>query len=124
MKYLVSVLLLIATAYIAIASLAWRQEQVIEAPLLGAIFDHGIHRKVGCADCHHNFTDGTGSGSCYMCHKQDEQLALSIEPDFHDFCADCHIKAAKEGHPEGVNLETELGHGPVRQCSGCHSATP
>jgi len=103
-------LALLSIALLVLAVQGLRQQQVRSRPMLDVQFDHHRHAQVGCASCHHNFLDNTGAGTCYSCHKQDSQLALSIEPMFHDFCESCHIEKAQKGKD----------HGPIRRCSGCH----
>jgi predicted CXXCH cytochrome family protein len=80
--------------------------------LLHAYFPHENHRAVNCITCHHNFVDHTGFGNCYDCHRSAHaDLPQAAEATFHQFCRDCHSERARE-HDK---------HGPVRECSGCHS---
>ena len=89
---------------------SWHLEAVIQRPLLAVSFDHLDHRAEPCADCHHNFTDDTGGGPCYHCHKVTPAIAADIEGTFHDFCRDCHVEARLQGGESG----------PLRSCAGCH----
>jgi len=84
--------------------------QRASAPLLPVTFAHADHTNHNCAQCHHNFTDSTGQGFCYDCHKTDPDIASLIEPMFHGLCRDCHVELAHQGEP----------HGPVRACQACH----
>ena len=97
------------------AALLWGVEQYRYRaaplqPMLPVLFEHADHKETPCADCHHNFLDGTGSGPCYLCHKTEQDTAPAMEQMFHDFCFDCHATALTEGEKAG----------PPRQCAGCH----
>lgn len=82
---------------------------------LHAFFPHEKHRAVNCVSCHHNFTDKTGAGSCFDCHRSDRaDLPQKSEATFHEFCRDCHRELAVQSSK----------HGPVRECSGCHVESP
>lgn len=78
--------------------------------LLAVAFDHADHRETPCADCHHNFVDGSGGGTCYNCHKYHPEIAAEMETMFHDFCFGCHVSRRQEGEDSG----------PMRECRGCH----
>jgi len=92
--------------------------QRLETPLLPVTFAHADHVDHNCALCHHNFTDTTGQGFCYDCHKTDPTIAAQIEPMFHGLCRDCHVEQAYR-----VNGPNEHGdHGPTRACQQCHVA--
>jgi hypothetical protein len=83
--------------------------------VLHAYFPHEKHRAVNCIACHHNFTDKTGAGSCFDCHRSSRpDLPQASEATFHEFCRGCHSELA-EDHSK---------HGPVRECSGCHVESP
>jgi len=103
-------------AGIAIAALllfAFEQYRFYAAPaqpMLPVLFEHADHSETACADCHHNFIDGTGGGPCYFCHKHTPEIAPAMEKMFHDFCFDCHATTLAEGEEAG----------PPRQCAGCH----
>ncbi|MDX6748824.1 cytochrome c3 family protein [Geminicoccaceae bacterium 1502E] len=85
---------------------------VAEAPLLRSQFSHADHRRTPCAQCHHNFTDDTGSLSCFNCHKQETRSeSTRIDVVFHDFCTGCHRQTRAEGKKSG----------PVIGCSSCHN---
>ncbi|MCP3674891.1 MAG: cytochrome c3 family protein [Gammaproteobacteria bacterium] len=89
----------------------YRQQMIVDRPMLDVAFEHSKHKKEQCATCHHNYIDdAVGSGGCYDCHKYTEQINQNIEAIFHKFCENCHINKALE----------ELDSGPLRQCSGCH----
>jgi len=88
----------------------WRQGAVSNHPQLPVRFDHADHTHTPCADCHHNFTDRTGSGPCYSCHKFTPEIAADMEPMFHDFCRGCHLRVRLRGEEAG----------PLRQCGECH----
>ena len=78
---------------------------------LHAYFPHENHRTVNCIECHHNFVDKAGAGSCYDCHRGTRaDLPQAAEATFHEFCRDCHRTLARD----------QSKHGPVRECSGCH----
>ena len=101
----------IATAILLLLAVEqYRSRAAPGQPMLPVLFEHGDHSETGCADCHHNFTDGTGGGPCYLCHKQTPEIAPAMEKMFHDFCFDCHATTLAEGEQAG----------PARQCSGCH----
>ncbi len=88
----------------------WRLHAIAAAPMTAIVFDHQDHFAVSCKTCHHNFFDETGRDSCYFCHKQRPELALTIQRDFHELCRDCHAEIAKAGYDSG----------PLRRCDGCH----
>lgn len=103
--------LLLILAALASAFLSAREESLREAPLLDVYFAHKDHNKVGCANCHHNYVDGTGRQyGCYQCHKEDETVNLLVEEQFHGLCRDCHRDLKHAGKESG----------PVRQCGACH----
>jgi Class III cytochrome C family/Ferric reductase like transmembrane component len=80
---------------------------------LHAFFPHEHHRSVDCVACHHNFIDKTGAGNCYDCHRSNRpDLHQASEATFHEFCRGCHLQFAQERSKK---------HGPVRECSGCHT---
>jgi len=83
-----------------------------QRPMLPLTFAHLDHRQVNCVACHHNFTDDTGQGLCFDCHKTDPGINAHIETQFHDLCRDCHVDQQRLGEDGG----------PVRQCSDCHTA--
>jgi len=90
---------------------SYRQKMIIERPMLDVAFEHSKHKDEPCANCHHNYTDGSaGSGGCYDCHKYTEEISVQMEEIFHSFCRDCHINKAIQ----------QLDAGPLRQCSLCH----
>jgi hypothetical protein len=79
---------------------------------LHAFFPHEQHRSVDCVTCHHNFIDKTGAGNCYDCHRSTRpDLRQASEATFHAFCRGCHLDLALE----------RSKHGPVRECSRCHT---
>jgi len=80
-------------------------------PLLPVVFDHNVHTDTGCITCHHNFSDDTGAGSCYSCHKSTPEISSQIETMFHDLCRDCHTEK---------RIDTSDA-GPMRRCSLCHN---
>ncbi len=80
------------------------------SPILPMAFAHADHRSVTCVDCHHNFTDGSGIGTCVHCHVTDEELFSQLENQFHDLCRGCHVELSSQHEASG----------PVRQCLQCH----
>jgi Class III cytochrome C family len=75
-------------------------------------FPHDKHRAINCLQCHHNFTDETGTDSCISCHRSGRvAIRVGAEARFHDFCLDCH-----RDPPEHL-----AGHGPVAGCNTCHA---
>lgn len=103
-------LLLAGLALLAVAVMLWRPGLQRAAPMLPVAFEHADHRSVRCVDCHHNFTDRTGTGTCYLCHKQDPAIAADMQAMFHTLCRGCHVELAAEGRPAG----------PLRRCAACH----
>jgi len=79
-------------------------------PMLPVNFDHQDHAGTNCTQCHHDFIDDSGSGSCYSCHKMRPELAPQMEAMFHRLCRDCHVDTRLEGEDAG----------PLRSCRGCH----
>ncbi len=101
---------LIVAVLLLVAAEQYRMATVPSKPLLPVSFEHLDHKKTQCADCHHNFIDDTGGGTCYNCHKYEPEIAPDIEKMFHDFCFDCHVTTRREGEDSG----------PMRECAGCH----
>ena len=92
------------------ATLALREPFVRRAEPLLLNFPHDKHRSVTCIECHHNFVDRTGEGSCISCHRSDRAaMRVGAEARFHDFCLSCHRD------PPGS------GRGPVTGCDSCHA---
>lgn len=89
---------------------ASREAMTVDREVLAVDFVHADHTSVGCIDCHHNYTDDTGQGFCYACHKEHEKIAAETEEMFHELCRDCHVEKAIEGEDGG----------PVRVCGQCH----
>jgi Class III cytochrome C family/Ferric reductase like transmembrane component len=102
---------LLSTLLASGTPLALRQAPIARHEPLAIEFPHDKHRKVACLQCHHNFTDGRGDGSCVSCHRSGRgDLQLAAEPRFHDFCLRCHRNPP-------VDFER---HGPVTGCTTCH----
>lgn len=78
--------------------------------ILPMSFAHSDHGGINCADCHHNFVDGSGGGPCMNCHVTTETLWPVLEQQFHDLCRGCHTEKAALGEDGG----------PPRQCIACH----
>lgn len=82
-------------------------------------FPHKKHLDVNCTTCHHDFKDPKlkskyGGMPCILCHRSDiPELKRGIEAEFHDFCKACHADKAR----------WFAKHGPVRECTPCHTAT-
>ncbi len=100
----------VIAALVLVAAEQYRAVAVTSQPLLPVSFEHLDHKETQCADCHHNFLDESGGGTCYNCHKYMPQIASDIEEIFHDFCFDCHVTTRGEGKDSG----------PMRECAGCH----
>jgi predicted CXXCH cytochrome family protein len=76
-------------------------------------FPHQKHWAIDCLQCHHNFADTTGSGSCISCHRSARaDLRVGVEARFHELCLGCHRD------PPAI----ASGHGPVTGCDSCHAA--
>ncbi|HMM74769.1 MAG TPA: cytochrome c3 family protein [Gammaproteobacteria bacterium] len=105
--------LICSLAALLLLAWQWRQRAIVAAPMTAIVFDHQDHSAVSCKTCHHNFFDETGRDSCYFCHKQRPELALTIQRDFHHLCRDCHARVANAGYDSG----------PLRRCDGCHDWT-
>lgn len=103
---------IIVPALMAVFGGTQHNKQKASASLLPVTFAHTDHTAHNCVACHHNFTDNTGQGFCFDCHKTDPNIAPHIEPMFHGLCQDCHVQLALDGEP----------HGPVRACQQCHLA--
>ena len=101
---------LVVASLLLVAAEQYRVATVTSKPLLPVSFEHLDHRETQCADCHHNFLDDTGGGTCYNCHKYTPDIAPDIEKMFHDFCFACHVTTRREGEDSG----------PMRECAGCH----
>ena len=101
--------LLLAALLITMAE-SYRIRESVQRPLLPVAFEHADHSDTACADCHHNFVDDTGGGTCYNCHKYAEDIAADMQSLFHDFCFGCHVQKRIAGDDAG----------PMRACGGCH----
>jgi predicted CXXCH cytochrome family protein len=94
------------------ATLALREPFLRRNELLVLAFPHDRHRAVSCIQCHHNFVDHSGDGSCISCHRSNRAaLRVGAEARFHDFCLGCH-----RDPPAYLR-----GHGPVSGCITCHA---
>ena len=91
------------------SSILWVRDHRQPLPVT---FAHADHVEHNCVVCHHNFTDDTGQGFCYDCHKSTPDIVDHMEAMFHGLCRDCHVELARKGDP----------HGPVRACQQCHLA--
>jgi predicted CXXCH cytochrome family protein len=93
-------------------ALALREPFLRRSEPLLLSFPHDRHRAVNCLQCHHNFTDRTGTDSCISCHRSTRAaIRVGAEARFHDFCLNCHRD------PPGYLA----GHGPVTGCNTCHA---
>lgn len=93
------------------SGLALRAPVAGHEPPLASDFPHDKHRDVTCVHCHHNFTDRSGEGGCFDCHRSGRaDLKAGLEARFHDFCLGCH-----RDPPAGLR-----NHGPVTGCITCH----
>ena len=113
----------VVVAFVILAALALLALTIPRAPLtlreplfrrtaaLAIDFPHDKHREVNCIECHHNFSDRTGSDTCISCHRSRRPTILvGAEARFHDFCLGCHRDPpAKFEH-----------HGPTTGCETCH----
>lgn len=72
---------------------------------------HDKHREVNCIECHHNYSDRTGSDTCISCHRSRRPtIRVGAEARFHDFCLGCH-------RDPPAKFER---HGPTTGCETCH----
>ncbi len=93
------------------AALALREPLIVRSRPLAVDFPHEKHRRVRCVECHHNFTDRTGDGTCISCHRSGRaELRAGAEARFHEFCLGCHRAPPPQ----------ETHHGPVTGCDTCH----
>jgi predicted CXXCH cytochrome family protein len=93
-------------------ALALREPFVRRSEPLVLGFPHDKHRQVNCIQCHHDFADRSGAGSCVSCHRSGRaDLRAGAEARFHDFCLACH-----RDPPAYLS-----GHGPVAGCTTCHA---
>ncbi|BAN48412.1 cytochrome c3 family protein [Metapseudomonas resinovorans] len=112
--YLLAAVLLVAL--LAYGLVKGHAELVRERPLLPLNFDHGLHGKVNCITCHHDYADRSpaapsGDRTCLFCHKKTPHLALRMERDFHELCRGCHLQKLQALHSAG----------PVQSCRQCHT---
>jgi len=97
------------------ASLALREPLVLRSERLAVDFPHDKHRAVSCTQCHHDFIDRSGEGSCVSCHRSGRaDIRAGAEARFHDFCLGCH-----RDPPAYLT-----SHGPVTGCDTCHAPPP
>ena len=93
-------------------SVALREPFVARSERLSLDFPHDKHRSVACVQCHHDYIDRSGQGSCVACHRSARaDLQVGVEARFHDFCLGCH-----RDPPASL-----AGHGPVTGCTTCHA---
>jgi predicted CXXCH cytochrome family protein len=93
------------------ASLTLREPTLWRTVALAIDFPHDKHRAVNCIECHHNFSDRTGSDTCISCHRSRRPpIKVGAEARFHDFCLGCH-------RDPPARLEH---HGPTTGCETCH----
>lgn len=112
-------LLLYSASVVLLVAILWfgtdyRRDEQSTRPMLPVVFEHIDHTATECFVCHHNFTDDTGNGTCYSCHKFDMTIAHQMEDMFHTLCRDCHTETRIEGEEAGQ----------VRSCDGCHLVEP
>ena len=104
-------LLALIPLMLAHASLKLREPMVHRTVALAIDFPHDKHREVNCIECHHNFSDLTGSDACIGCHRSRRPaIQVGAEARFHDFCLGCH-------RDPPARLEH---HGPTTGCESCH----
>jgi hypothetical protein len=89
---------------------------------------HADHKDIGCADCHHVYTDGKNTWKegdevqkCEACHtkvgkapkgmKKDEKVKEYQKDALHANCKGCHKKM--------IDKKSELGK-KISKCTGCH----
>ncbi len=97
-------------ALLVAAGLGYRDTALAARGQLPVAFEHSDHAGTPCADCHHNFVDGSGGGACYYCHKMEPEINRHIEDMFHGLCRGCHLQTREAGEDAG----------PLRSCSQCH----
>ena len=102
-----------ATVIVAVAGAVvglYREGQIVAKPMLPVAFVHADHTTINCVECHHDYVDDSGLGTCYACHKADPELARNMQQHYHDLCRGCHVEKRHE----------EEKGGPLRVCSDCH----
>jgi predicted CXXCH cytochrome family protein len=93
-------------------ALAMREPFLRRSERLALDFPHDKHRAVNCIQCHHDYVDRSGEGSCVSCHRgTGAAIRVGVEARFHDFCLGCH-----RDPPPHLS-----GHGPVTGCDTCHT---
>lgn len=98
----------------AATTLALREPFLRRGERLVLDFPHDKHRAVNCIDCHHDYVDRSGQGSCISCHRRaSAAIRVGAEARFHDFCLGCHRDSP-------VSLTRQ---GPVTGCDTCHAPT-
>jgi predicted CXXCH cytochrome family protein len=96
------------------SALSLREPLMPRSASLVLDFPHEKHRSVDCIQCHHNFVDRSGQGSCLDCHRsQTAGIQVGSEARFHDFCLGCH-------RDPPAHLTS---HGPVTGCEACHNSS-
>jgi predicted CXXCH cytochrome family protein len=95
------------------SALSLREPILARSASLVLDFPHDKHRSVDCIQCHHNFVDRSGQGSCIDCHRsRTAGIQVGIEARFHDFCLGCHRDPPAHF----------TSHGPVTGCEACHNS--
>jgi predicted CXXCH cytochrome family protein len=96
------------------STLKLREPLVPRGVSLALDFPHEKHRSVNCIQCHHNFVDRSGQGSCIACHRsRSAGIQVGSEARFHDFCLGCH-------RDPPLHL---MDHGPTTGCEVCHNSS-
>jgi predicted CXXCH cytochrome family protein len=96
-------------------ALAMREPFLRRSEPLVLGFPHDKHRQVNCIQCHHDYADRTGAGSCISCHRSaSAAIRVGAEARFHDFCLGCH-----RDPPAYLS-----SHGPATGCETCHTPLP
>jgi hypothetical protein len=114
-RVVVAIVILAAFALLSLmaprAPLTLREPMFRRTAALAIDFPHDKHREVNCIECHHNFSDRTGSDACIGCHRSRRPaIQVGAEARFHDFCLGCHRDPpARFEH-----------HGPTTGCETCH----
>jgi predicted CXXCH cytochrome family protein len=112
LAFILGSLLALLPLFAARTTVALREPFAARSERLPLDFPHDKHRSVSCVQCHHDYVDRSGQGSCVACHRSARaDLQVGVEARFHDFCLSCHRDPPA----------TLVGHGPVTGCATCHA---
>ncbi|MBW1828207.1 MAG: cytochrome c3 family protein [Deltaproteobacteria bacterium] len=92
---------------------------------------HADHKDIGCADCHHVYTDGKNTWKegdevqkCEACHSEPakpkgDKTKMSKAEKIKKYHKDALHANCKGCHKKMIDKTSELGK-KIKKCTGCH----